>query len=88
MLRELVWNRALGHHHHMTQLVETLSAVHVVMEVSKGDPVVTAETGNGGTMVTTIVSTTVIIIIGNGHTAVAMGMTMDQVRIQLIRPKG
>lgn len=72
----------------MTQPVETPSGVHV--EVTKGDPVGRAETeketetGNGGVMVTTVASTTGMIIIGNGHTTVAM----DQVRTQLIRPKG
>jgi len=68
--------------------VETPSAAHVEMEVIKEDPVGIAETGNGGTTVTTLASTTTVIIIGNGQTAVGMGMTMDQVHTQLIRPKG
>ena len=79
----------------MNQPVETPSAVHVGMEVSKGEPVETAETGNGGTTVTIVASTTVTIVasttvikIGNGHATVAMGVIMDQVRTQLIRPKG
>lgn len=67
--------------------VETLNAAHAEMEVIKEDPVGIAETGNGGTTVITLASTTVIII-GNGQTALGMGMTMDQVHTQLIRPKG